>query len=101
MRHASLTALAPHKPDYSAKLTQAIRLKSGTRLVTLADARLPAAGFATVTRDAALAHALELLIKAAEIATNAGFGRGERIPSSIDHGRKWAARHGARGGEWK
>ncbi len=55
------------RPDWSAKLTRSLTLKSGDKLVTLADARaLMIRYFETVTHSAAVALAIERLLKAAE-----------------------------------
>ena len=58
------TALAP---TWSARLSQPITLKNGAELRTLADARTCLIeNFSNVTRSHALAHAVELLLTAAE-----------------------------------
>jgi hypothetical protein len=53
--------------DWSARLTRPVRLKDDTVLLTLSDARdCLLQNFSTVTRNDALAHAVVLLMKAAE-----------------------------------
>jgi hypothetical protein len=54
-------------PSWSARLTRPIHLKTGRRLVTLSDARACLiAHFDKVVRSAPIAHAIELLFRAAE-----------------------------------
>lgn len=60
-------AIRRFMPDWSASLTRSLTLKDGSKLVTLSDARgCLLAYFSTTTKDEALAHAIELLLKAAE-----------------------------------
>jgi hypothetical protein len=56
--------------DWSAKLTRSLTLKDGSKLVTLSDAReCLLTHFSTTTKNDALAHAIELMMKAAETGT--------------------------------
>jgi hypothetical protein len=56
--------------DWSVKLTQLLPLKNGDTLVTLADARrVVLAHLMTEVEDSALAHAMRLLLAAAETGT--------------------------------
>ncbi len=58
------------RPDWSAKLTRSLTLKDGTKLVTLGDARAALLRyFESVTSSRAVAHAIELLLAAAESRT--------------------------------
>jgi hypothetical protein len=58
------------RPDWSAKLTRSLTLKTGDKLVTLADARAALIRyFETVTQSAAVALAIKLVMKAADTGT--------------------------------
>jgi hypothetical protein len=72
MRNTQSTVVPlPHRPHWSAKLTQSLTLKDGTELVTLADARACLSRFrSTVTTSPGVARgtdrAMKLVVKAAE-----------------------------------
>jgi hypothetical protein len=58
------------RPDWSAKLTRSLTLKTGDKLITLADARAALIRyFETVTQSAAVALAIEFVMRAAETGT--------------------------------
>ncbi len=68
----SRARLTPRPPQWDAKLTPALALKDGRRLVTLGEAgRVITESLTGVTKSAALEHAIKLLMAAAENPTRA------------------------------